>query len=194
MGETQTQFLALCQGDGIPLTAAGNFDWLTSHGYRNAHLVRLLPDEARDRLEAIYIELRGDVTYAGSERRLGSDFFHTGLDCIVELDESQHFTTERGISLRHYTETDKLGFDFSEYVRLVGIHRSRADRDYAHKRAKAFDFGGGRRAQRAYYDALRDLAAPHLTGNPLIRVAAPERNATLAVQRLKDWLERGEVR
>jgi hypothetical protein len=47
-----------------------------------------------------------------------------------------------------------------------------------------FDFAGGRRARRAYEDALRDLLTPVFTGLPLLRLAAPDRDTGAATDQL----------
>jgi hypothetical protein len=47
---------------------------------------------------------------------------------------------------------------------------------------------GGRQKQRAYYDALRDLATPAMGRPPLIRIEATERDGRAAYHRNRDRL------
>ena len=84
------------------------------------------------------------------------------LNCrqIIEVDEIQHFTTDRLTTLRLYPGDIELGFGLSEYISLCETWRPTADRYRTAKPTQDFPHPGGRRAQRAYFDALRDLAAP----------------------------------
>ncbi len=71
------------------------------------------------------------------------------------------------------------------YRELCAVHRQTADRYRADKTAADFPRLGGRRAQRAFLDAVRELLAPYLTGRPVLRVAAPECDARLAFARVE---------
>jgi hypothetical protein len=68
------------------------------------------------------------------------------------------------------------------------LWHQRADRYRAGKPTRDFPFAGGRRAQRAYFDAFRDLVAPSF-GLRVLRVPAPECDGALAYQRLHAALE-----
>ena len=56
------------------------------------------------------------------------------------------------------------------------------------KKAVDFPFPGGRTAQRAYFDACRDLLGPAF-GYRVIRIPAPSRNVMAAVAALREALE-----
>jgi hypothetical protein len=67
---------------------------------------------------------------------------------------------------------------------LISHWSSVADNFRAAKPAVDFPRPGGRRAQRAYFDAVRDLVAPSF-GWTVCRVPAPECNAVTAAARLR---------
>jgi hypothetical protein len=77
-----------------------------------------------------------------------------------------------------YPEDASLGFELDAYRALCQTWRGEADGYYRTKAARGFG-PGGRQRQRAYYDALRDLAAAAV-GYTLIRVAAPDRDGRAA--------------
>ena len=58
-----------------------------------------------------------------------------------------------------------------------------------------FDFQGGRRAQRAYFDAVKDLLAPTFTGATLVRIPVLDRDPRAAAWRsAAAWLTAGRLR
>lgn len=67
---------------------------------------------------------------------------------------------------------------------LVRRWAPRGDKSFAHKTAAEFPGPAGRQRQRAYFDAFRDLAAPHFDNGPLIRIASPDNDYGAAVTRL----------
>jgi len=73
------------------------------------------------------------------------DFFVPRPRFLVELDESQHFTACRAVSLRNYPETLPLGFDREEWLALCESTNAK-DNDPL-----------WRDETRAWYDTLRDL-------------------------------------
>jgi hypothetical protein len=81
---------------------------------------------------------------------------------IVEVDEIQHFTSDRLSTLRLYPATSDLAFDLDAYVSLCKTWRVKGDGYRSAKPTVDFPHPGGRRAQRAYFDAMRDLAASGL--------------------------------
>jgi hypothetical protein len=107
---------------------------------------------------------------------------------IVELDEEQHFTSARLRTFELYPSDVRIVYDAADYRALARTLRMRADRYRASKRAVDFPFPGGRRAQRAYFDAVRDLLAPFF-GLTVCRVPAPERNAGVALARFMSILD-----
>ena len=118
---------------------------------------------------------------------LPGDFLHPESMTFIEVDEHQHFTSRRLATLDLYPEGAALGFDLGEYRALCRDWAPRADRYRASKSAAAFG-PGGRQAQRAYHDALRDLAVPAMGHPPLVRVAAPARDGAAAYARVRERL------
>lgn len=117
------------------------------------------------------------------------DLVHVPTGCLIEVDEVQHFTTAREAALDLYPSGVPLGFDVREYLALVGQWRAKADAAYAHRTSSDFPQAGGRQAQRAYNDSLRDLLAPTFTGHPVVRIPVPGRSMDGAVQLLQVRLD-----
>jgi hypothetical protein len=136
----------------------------------------------------IFQRLGGDASRLATKRAapLRVDFYAPQVDLFIEVDETQHFTTERAQTFESY-EPDIPVERVEEYRRLIEVWKRHADRYRASKPAIDFPRPGGRRAQRAYLDAVRDLAAPQL-GIRLVRIPAPECDAALAFERLEDTL------
>lgn len=141
-------------------------------------------DAAREVLERIYVALGGDLdTLAGGRpTRLPGDFIHESTGTLIEVDESQHFTSMRRASLDLYPQEVALGFDLEQYKGLCDRWQAKSDGYYRTEPARCFGIGG-RQKQRAYYDALRDLATPAMGRPPLIRVEAAERDPADAHRR-----------
>ncbi len=118
---------------------------------------------------------------------LTGDFLHEPTGALIEVDEHQHFTSDRLLTFDHYPAGTPLGFDLDEYRALCRQWAPKADRYRATKAAVGFG-PGGRQRQRAYHDALRDLAAPDMGSPPIIRVPAPARDGHAAYQRNRDRL------
>jgi hypothetical protein len=89
----------------------------------------------------------------------------------MEVDEFQHFTSWRLTTLSNYPENASLGFDRDEYERLCRAWSGKADRYRASKPARGFPTAK-RSAQRAYFDAVRDLLMPALGHPAVIRIPA----------------------
>ena len=88
---------------------------------------------------------------------------------MIEVDESPHFTSFRLAALDLYPADAMLGFDLDEHKELCRAWCSRTDGLARGLPAKGFGFGGVQR-ERAYYDALLDLAAPAMGHPPVIRI------------------------
>ncbi|MQW77090.1 hypothetical protein GHK92_14510 [Nocardioides sp. dk4132] len=140
-------------------------------------------------LHRIFTALGGVEADQAAKRltALPGDFLHPESMTFIEVDEHQHFTSRRVATLDLYPEAAALGFDRGEYRALCRDWASRADRYRASKSAVAFG-PRGRQAQRAYHDALRDLAVPAMGHPPVVRVAAPEREGALAYLRVRERL------
>ncbi len=151
-----------------------------------------LPNEAaspREALAAIYAALDGDPQElaAAPATRLSGDFVHEPTRTLIEIDEHQHFTSARLTTLRLYPAEVPLGFDREEYIVLCRRWKGQADKAFAHRAARGFG-PRGRQRQRAYYDALRDLATPAMGYPPLVRIEAPLGNGRAAYQKHRDRL------
>lgn len=170
------------------MLARAKVSWLNQRGHLG------LPEAAgqvREPLERIFEVLSGDLTAQAAKRTtsLPGDFLHQPSGTFIEIDESQHFTSYRLRTLELYPSAVTLGFDRDEYMDLCRAWAARSDRYFASKAAVGFG-PGGRQRQRAYHDALRDLAIPAMGLPPLIRVAAPDRDWAAAYVRVRDRLNR----
>ncbi|MGI8660291.1 MAG: hypothetical protein ACR2LH_04540 [Thermoleophilaceae bacterium] len=184
-GDAQREFAEAAADDGVVLTGQ-SVDWLCQRG----HIA--LPDEAglaRDALERIYIALGGDLDTLAARNltMLSGDFLHEPTGTLVEVGESQHFTSVRLTTLDLYPGDAQLGYDLATYMQLCRAWQKKSDGYYRAKPARGFGVGG-RQKQRAYYDALRDLATPAMGRPPLIRIEATERDGRAAYQRSRDRL------
>jgi hypothetical protein len=172
--------------DGIELAPAGqSVIWLTQRGHID------VPDrfrEVRASLTSIFDVLGGNLEAQSAKRStpLPGDLLHVATGTLIEVDEYQHFTSFRLMTLDLYPTGYPLGFDPDRYSDLCDKWKVRADRYRAFKAAPGFG-PGGRQRQRAYNDALRDLVAP-LMGAGLIRVDAVEGDGEAAYQRSRDRL------
>jgi len=107
-------------------------------------------------------EHRGFNDFVKTKTLPNCDFFMPDSRCILEFDESQHFTLPRKVALEHYPEELALGFDRKMWTDLcVRIDSRDSDPPY-------------RDEQRAWYDTLRDFL-PELKGlNPTARIFAKD--------------------
>lgn len=166
--------------------------WLSKRGHLNPLILETLDAERIDRLRAIYRVLRGNEALLGAKTRgkdPSPDFILRERALIVEVDETQHFTSDRLTTFGRYLSDEDLAYDLEAYKRVLQRWKAKGDGYRAAKPAADFPWLGGRRAQRAYYDSLRDIAAPSF-GWRVCRVPAPECNAAQAVDRLVDVLRK----
>jgi hypothetical protein len=184
-GDTQREFAVAAAEDGIAFERQ-SLPWLCERG----HLA--LPDsakEARTLLEQIYLALGGDLDVLAAARanRLPGDFIYPETGTLVEVDEFQHFTTARLKSLGLYPDALPLGYNVDQYRDLCRRWRRESDGYHRTKHARGFGVGA-RQKQRAYYDALRDIATPAMGHPPVVRIAAPLRNGGAAYADHRDVL------
>jgi hypothetical protein len=187
MGATEDTFYSLAQADGITLDRGPAASWLTNLGHLNP---MLRPAVSKD-LQKLHALLGGDATLLASKRSGAGprlDFLLASRSLVVEIDEVQHFTTDRLATLNAYPDSADVAYDIEHYCARIRRFSHLADRYRAAKPAADFPFAGGRRAQRAYFDASRDLAAPE-AGLRVLRVPAPECDAALAYRRFLTALE-----
>lgn len=186
-------FLEMARDAGIPIAEGRPVDWLSGRGHLNECLSGRASLEVIGILGQIHEGLGGDgaaLARKAEGSRLIPDLIHEEFGCIIEIDEVQHFTTARLRTFEWYPAEADLGFDLAEYQRLSARWASKGDRAFRHKVSADFPTPGGRQAQRAYNDALRDLLAPVFTGLPVIRIPVPDRSLSGAVDRLSSVLER----
>jgi hypothetical protein len=188
MGATENGVFALAREAGIELEPATALPWLSNRGHLNPVLADVVPETILAILSSIHQRLGGDEGLLAAKRAGSSprpDFLFPWASVIVEVDEIQHFTSDRLATLELYPKNAELAFDIAEYRALITKWSAAADNYRAAKPAVDFPHAGGRRAQRAYFDAVRDLVAPSF-GWRVLRVPAPECDAAIATKRLKE--------
>jgi hypothetical protein len=181
-------------GDGIVL-APRTFDWLCEQGHvglervakaRRDPVIVVPVKAALERLAAIFARLKGDesVLHAAREKLLlPVELVHEPTGTVVEVDGPEHFTSFRLVALELYP----AGCDVTEQAALCRELAPRTDRLERGLAAKGFGFGG-RPRERAYHDALFDLAVPAMGHPPVIRVAAADEDGAAAYRRRRDAL------
>ena len=145
---------------------------------------------ALEPLGAIYARLKGDVSVLHASREnllLGVDLVHGPTGTVIEVDEAAHFTSFRLAALELYRPDAALGFDVGEHAALCREWCARTDGLDRGLAAKGFGFGG-RQRERAYHDALRDLALPAMGHPPVLRVAAVDGDGAAAYARHRQAL------
>jgi len=189
MGATEDAVARLAASESLEFRRGASLPWLTNKGHLAEGVAGKLDEETLAALRSIYQELGGDESLLASKRS-GSDpridLLHGAL--AIEVDEIQHFTTDRMRTLEFYPLDADVLFNADEYRAAIRLWHQRADRYRASKPTRDFPFAGGRRAQRAYFDAFRDLVAPSF-GLRILRVPAPECEGALAYKRLHAALE-----
>ena len=100
------------------------------------------------------------------------DLVHAPTGTLIEVDGPEHFTSLTAHGAR--AVPGRRGRSASTATRTRDLCREwapRTDRLARGLPAKGFGFGGVAR-ERAYRDALRDLATPAMGHPPLVRIAA----------------------
>jgi hypothetical protein len=192
-GAAQDAFARAAARDGIVLESA-SFDWLCEQGHVGLERVAKARRDpglvgpvtaAIEQLSAIYARLNGDVSVLHASREnllLPVELVHEPTGTVIEVDESPHFTSFRLTALELYPADAEVGFDVDEHMELCRAWCSRTDGLERGLAAKGFGFGGVQR-ERAYHDALRDLATPAMGHPPLIRIAATDADGEAAYLR-----------
>jgi hypothetical protein len=196
--EVHAAFAQAAARDGIVLESGG-FDWLCEQGHVGLERVAKARRDpaivkpviaALEQLEAIYARLRGDVSVLHAAREnllLPVELVHAPTQTVIEVDDAAHFTSFRLAALELYRPDAPLGFDVAEHAALCREHAPRSDGLERGLAAKGFGFGG-RQRERAYHDALRDLATPAMGHPPVIRIAAVDGDGAAAYARHRDAL------
>ena len=191
--ETLTAFAQAAAEDGIVL-ASQSFDWLCEQGHvglervakarRDPALVAPVT-AALAALGAIYARLNGDASVLHASRKnllLNVDLVHVPTGTVIQIDGPAHFTSFRLQALDLYPAGAALGFDLDEHRELCRGCCATSDALARGMPAKGFGFGGVPR-ERAYHDALFDLATPAMGHPPLRRIAALDGDGAAAYRR-----------
>lgn len=183
VGDCENLFVETALKYGIRLVRY-KMPWLNQQGHFG------LPETASvivPPLEQLFSTLGGDASEQSKKRStaLPGDFVHEETGTLIEVDEIQHFTSFRLKTFGFYPNAVPLGFDLDEYLSLCRRYSKSADKYRQTKYAPAFGIGG-RQRQRAYYDALRDLAVPAMGHPPLVRVPAPDGNGRAAFEQNRE--------
>jgi hypothetical protein len=136
-------------------------------------------------LAAIYARLKGDVSVLHAAREnllLPVDLVHPPTGTVIEVDGREHFTSFRLTALDLYPPGVAVRFDLEEHKGLCRTLAGETDGLSRGLAAKGFGFGGVPR-ERAYHDALRDLATPAMGHPPVVRIAAVDGDGAAAYAR-----------
>jgi hypothetical protein len=192
-GDVHSAFAEAAAKDGIDLGSA-SFDWLCEQGHvglervaksrRDPALVRPVT-EALEVLDRIFARLKGDLSVLHAAREnllLPLDLVHRPTGTVIEVDDAAHFTSFRLAALELYPDEAAVGFDLAQYKELCRACSATSDVLARGLAAKGFGFGGVQR-ERAYHDALRDLATPAMGHPPVVRIAAVDGDGAAAYRR-----------
>jgi hypothetical protein len=197
-GDAQAAFARAGAEDGIVL-GAGSFDWLCEQGHVGLERVAMLRRDpalvepvkaALAQLVAIHAHLRGDVSVLHASREnllLPVDLVHEPTGTVIQIDEPPHFTSFRLIALELYADGARLAFDLEEHKDLCRAWCAQTDGLARGLPAKGFGFGGVAR-ERAYHDALVDLATPAMGHPPVVRIVALDGDGAAAYRRRRETL------
>ncbi len=196
--DTRAGFAQAAAADGIALESR-TFDWLCEQGHVGLERVAKARREAAivgpviaalEALAAIHARLGGDVSVLRASREnllLPVDLVHPATGTVIQLDGPEHFTSFRLSAFALYPPGAALGFDRAEHEELCRRLGGRTDTLSGGLPAKGFGFGGVAR-ERAYHDALRDLATPAMGHPPLVRIPVLDGDGAAAYRRLRDAL------
>ena len=197
-GDVQSAFATAAAQDGVALESA-SFDWLCEQGHVGLERVAKARRDpalvapviaALEQLQVIYARLKGDVSVLHAAREnllLPVELVHLPTGTVVEVDDAAHFTSFRLAALELYRPGAALGFAVGEHAALCREWCARTDGLDRGLAAKGFGFGG-RQRERAYHDALRDLAVPAMGHPPVLRIAAVDGDGAAAYARHRDAL------
>jgi hypothetical protein len=158
---------------------------------------------AWDTVAAIYRRLTDmelpSTMPARERRRVDAVLYHRDESWrLVEVDESQHFTSFRASTLREYPVGTPLAFDRALWLRRSEAELRLPGGGFARPCPPLFPGDGGRHSQRAFRDALADLLPPAHGWRPTLRIGyfevepwiwgprAESRMASFVHQRLTD--------
>jgi hypothetical protein len=182
----ETDLLTEARAHGIGLKLGTSQPWLTVRGHLEPAVQQAAPAGILDALDELHHALGGDRRALARKRTgvLKPDLVVAATGQLIEVDEVEHFTSARLATLAKYPTSLAWGFSIDHYRTLIDTWKVKANSVFTKRWCPDFDFVGGRRAQRAYYDALKDWLAPTFTGYPVIRLAVPDRHLPTAIDRL----------
>jgi hypothetical protein len=185
--------------DGVAFEAQ-TFDWASEPG----HLaVEELADETGDpgvmqraeigvaALDQMFTRFKGLVPVLQScriNRPFTPVLVHEPTLTIVEVDDILHFSTPRLQSLELYPREVRVGFDIEEWKALCREHAPQTDRWRYGLASKCFGWHGLQQ-ERAYQDAVRDIASWVMGYPPLVRVKALDGDGQAAWASIRDELQ-----
>ena len=197
-GDLHSAFADAAAKDGIELGSA-SFDWLCEQGHVGLERVAKARQDpalvgpvtaALEVLGRIFARLNGDLSVLHAAREnllLPLQLVHRPTGTVIEVDDAAHFTSFRLAALDLYPDGAELGFDLTHYKELCRAGAATSDGLERGLAAKGFGFGGVQR-ERAYHDALRDLATPAMGHPPLVRIAAVDGDGAAAYRRSRSSL------
>jgi hypothetical protein len=200
-GDVHVAFVQAAADDGIVLDTGPSFDWLCEQGHIGLERVAQARRDpalagpvtaALQQLSAIYARLGGDASVLHASREnllLPVNLAHEPTGTVVQIDDATHFTSFRLAALDLYPAGAPLGFDIDEHKELCRTWSSTTDDLDRGLAAKGFGLGGVRH-ERAYHDALLDLAAPAMGHPPVVRIAAVDDDGRAAYERQRARLLR----
>ncbi|MFG3022681.1 hypothetical protein ACGFZQ_29735 [Streptomyces sp. NPDC048254] len=107
--------------------------------------------------------------------------YENGQQQILEVDEKQHFTAARALTLECYPAGVKLGFDASRWLaRSQALTGREPGGGFGKPKPPLFPGEGGRHRQRAFRDAPTDLLPPVHDWLPALRISDTEVTAITA--------------
>ena len=176
MEKLEDKFFDLLRKLGIQVECGKKFDWLTNK-----------VEHSELELWRIFMDLGGDGKGMRSKGlvKLPTDGFLPRYKRIIEFDELQHFTEYRLKTLDNYPKHIRLGFDKNAYQKWCKQHATEAINKgpYGYRSPKPdFPFEEGRAAQRALFDACRDLLSSKNNLNPTIRISQFQLPSLLGVE------------
>ena len=155
LSDVKDQILELLLDSGRKVSTEIQFDWLTNR-------VPTEPDPAlflhtKNRLLELHDQLGGDSGQLMTvPKRMLNLAIQVDDNVLVEIDGLNHFSSVRLDALKVYQGINhNLNIDL--YERLCNLYKDRADGGKPTKEAPGFPFIGGQTAQRAYFDAVKDL-------------------------------------
>ena len=163
--------VAMIQDSGLAIRPNVAFPWITNRVPREHE--RDTPPRVIYRLSALHVRLGGNWAARLQKRVIPLRLdFQVGASTLIEVDTVPHFSTARLTSLGYYDDMEH-NLDVDGYAALCDAHRSSADLYQYSRQPVDFPFPGGRSAQMAFFDFVKDLLAP-AHGFRLIRLPAPE--------------------